>query len=230
MFDASASVGARPPQPSWIAEGPADVVDHPLLALMPERAQTHFRLYGKLREIEAGERLNGRAVIGFVQQGALAMVDARSSVGVELHGAGSSFGWETCLSAAVAPPQFLAVLRTRWIEVPSEALTDLMGRTWVEHVFARHALDRLARIQAEAACNAVHQVPQRAAKWIQRLYRIAGPEVRTTQAILAQALGVQRTSVNAAMKTLERDRAVRLSRGRLLVTDAERLARCACGC
>ena len=104
-------------------------------------------------------------------------------------------------------------------------LSDLMGQAWVEHVFARHALDRLSRVQAEAACNAVHQVPHRTANWIRRLYETSGPELRTTQSILAQAMGVQRTSVNAAVKALERDGALKLSRGRMIVTDPARLHR-----
>ncbi|MBD3837879.1 MAG: Crp/Fnr family transcriptional regulator [Brevundimonas sp.] len=230
MFDAAAATGASPAEPSGEVAGPPEAFAHPLLALMPERLQARLRECGQVRELRAGERLAGRPVVGFVQQGALALVEERVGVSVEMHGAGSIFGWETCLSVAVAPPAFLAVLPTRWIEAPSLALNELMGEAWMEHVFARHALDRLARIQADAACNAVHQVPQRAADWIQALCRIAGPELRTTQAILARALGVQRTSVNAAMKLLERDGAVRLSRGRLLVLDPDRLAHSACGC
>lgn len=105
-----------------------------------------------------------------------------------------------------------------------------MDEAWLEHVFARHALDHLTRLQSEAACNAVHAVPARIANRLRRLCLLTGPQVRTTQSVIAQSMGVQRTSVNAAMKALERDGAFRLGRGRIEVLDLDRLATAACGC
>lgn len=197
---------------------------------MPDEVRELIREHGRSQSLRAGECALGRAAVGFVLEGALAAFDRRNIACVGLHGRGSMFGWEASLASSFVPVRFLPLLDTRWVEAPAEDLADLMGRTWIEHVFARHALDRLTRLQAEAACNAVHQVPQRTANWILRLYQIAGPELRTTQAILALAMGVQRTSINTAVKALERDGAVRLSRGRLIVTDPARLERFACGC
>lgn len=230
MFDASSPASAPLAQPVRIDDRAQAVLDHPVLRLMPDEVQDLIRDRGQSRSLQAGECAAGRAAIGFVLEGALGAFDRKNIACVGLHGRGSMFGWETSLASAFVPVRFLPMLDTRWIEAPAEDLADLMGQAWVEHVFARHALDRLARVQAEAACNAVHQVPHRTANWVLRLYQIAGPELRTTQAILAQAMGVQRTSVNAAVKALERDGAVRLSRGRLIVTDPARLERFACGC
>jgi CRP-like cAMP-binding protein len=206
------------------------LLDHPVLRLMPDEVRALIRERGQARSLAVGETATGGAAVGFVLEGALGAFDKQNIACVGLHGRGAMFGWEASLASSFVPVRFLPLLDTRWVEAPAEDLADLMGRVWIEHVFARHALDRLTRVQAEAACNAVHQVPQRAANWVLRLYRIAGPELRTTQAILAQAMGVQRTSVNAAVKALERDGAVRLSRSRLIVTDPAKLERFACGC
>lgn len=230
MFDAASSTDTLLGEPVCIDDRAQAILDHPVLRLMPEEVQDLIRSCGQSRSLRAGECATGRAAVGFVLDGGLAAFDRKNIACVGLHGRGSMFGWEASLSSAFFPVQFLPLLDTRWIEVPAEELSALMGQHWLEHVFARHALDRLARVQAEAACNAVHQIPHRAAKWILRLYQVAGPELRTTQAILAQAMGVQRTSVNAAVKALERDNAIRLSRGRLIVTDPARLERFACGC
>lgn len=230
MYAASSDARASLPEPARIGDHSQAVLDQSVLRLMPDKVQDLIRQKGQSRSLRAGEGVDGRAAIGFVTEGALGAFDRKNIACVGLHGRGSMFGWEASLASAFVPVRLLPMLDTRWIETPAEDLADLMGQTWIEHVFARHALDRLARIQAEAACNAVHQVPHRTANWVLRLYQIQGAELRTTQAILAQAMGVQRTSINAAVKALERDGAVRLSRGRLIVTDPARLEGFACGC
>ena len=230
MVDVSSVARISPPEVSRIGEHPRFVLDHPVLRLMPDEVQDLIREHGQWRALRAGESVIGRAAVGFVTEGALAAFDRKNMACVGLHGRGAMFGWEASLASAFYPVRFLPLIDARWVEVPADVLTDLMGQAWVEHVFARHALDRLSRLQAEAACNAVHQVPHRTANWIRRLHDIAGPELRTTQSILAEAMGVQRTSVNAAVKALERDGAVRLSRGRMTVIDVARLHRFACGC
>jgi CRP-like cAMP-binding protein len=105
-----------------------------------------------------------------------------------------------------------------------------MGTAWVERVFARHALNRLTALQAASACHAVHAVPERVANLIRRLSEVSDADVRTTQAALARAVGVQRTSVNASVKMLERAGAVAVWRGRMRVKCPTTLSRMACGC
>ncbi len=230
MYDAASALAVSSGDPISEDHRPQGVRDHPVLRLMPDEVQDLVRQKGQMRSGRAGESLEGRAAVGFVLDGALAAFDRKNMACVGLHGRGAMFGWEASLTSAFYPVRFLPLIDTHWIEAPATDLSDLMGQAWVEHVFARHALDRLSRVQAEAACNAVHQVPHRTANWIRRLYETSGPELRTTQSILAQAMGVQRTSVNAAVKALERDGALKLSRGRMIVTDPARLHRFACGC
>jgi len=171
--------------------------------------------------------MSGR--IGFVTRGYLACFDSSGMACVAHYAPGAMVGLECALTRSPAL-RLLPMVESGWIDLPASALSREMGLEWLEHIFARHALGRLARLQAEAACNAVHQIPQRTANLIRRLHESEGREIRTTQAILSQALGVQRTSVNAALKALERDGALRLARGRMQVLDSEKLGRFACGC
>lgn len=232
MYDAALPPsGASSPIPPAGSEGVvAAIASHPILRLLPVEAQALVREYGVLHRLAPGEDAKGRSAVGFVTRGVLAAFDRRNLACVGLHGQGSMFGWEASLNSAFFPVRLLSMVDTEWVEAPASVLAEQMGEEWVEHVFARHALDRLNRLQAEAACNAVHQVPHRTANLVRRLSDAVGTEVRTTQAILAEAMGVQRTSVNAAMKSLERDGAIRVCRGRLIVTDADRLRRFSCGC
>lgn len=208
-----------------------DLLDrHPVLRLLPDALRDVVRRQGQPCACASGDSPpQASPVVGFVLRGALGVFDEHGLACVDLMGPGATFGWET----AFAPPtggRRLALLDTRWIETPVNGLRDAMGAAWLEHVFARHAVDRIHRLKADSACHAVHAVPARAANLIRRLAHAGGPDVRTTQSVMADAMGVQRTSVNAAVKALEKDGVVSLRRGRIQVLCAEGLSRAACGC
>ena len=212
--------------PGTLAEA---IRHHPVLQLLPQAACAVAHDHGTLRQCAPGEIVDLSDRIGFVVQGYLATFDANGLACVAHYAPGAMFGLETALTPG-ASVRLLGMVESVWIDLPASSLSREMGLQWVEHVFARHALGRLTRLQADAACNAVHQIPQRLANLIRRLHTAEGREIRTTQTILGQALGVQRTSVNAALKVLERDGALRLGRGRLIVLDPGKLGRFACGC
>lgn len=224
-----------------LAEGPvhntrqrtrlADAVEHhALLRLMPTKLRDAVVEGGEFHRAETGTLIPGRSAVRFVLDGVVGAFDPGGLACVGLHGPGSMTGWESALMESTEPAALLPLVATRWVEVPSALIGKAMDEAWLEHVFARHALDRLTRLQSEAACNAVHGVPARVANRVRRLCMLAGPEVRTTQSVIAQSMGVQRTSVNAAMKALEHDGTVRLGRGRIEVLDLDRLETAACGC
>lgn len=209
----------------------ADAVEHhALLRLMPAKLRDAIIEQGDLNPAEMGALIEGRSAVRFVLDGVVGAFDPGGLACVSLHGPGSMTGWESALMESTKPAPLLALVTTQWVEVSSALIGEAMDETWLEHVFARHALDRLTRLQSEAACNAVHMVPARVANRVRRLCLLTGPEVRTTQSVIAQSMGVQRTSVNAAMKALEHDGTVRLGRGRIEVLDLDRLGTTACGC
>lgn len=208
-----------------------DMLDrHPVLRLSPDPLRWVVKRTGRRRACRSGEALPpGEAVVGFVLSGALGVFDARGLACVSLLGPGATYGWETAFAPLVDSHR-LALLDSSWIEAPVSGIRDAMGSSWLEHVFARHALDRITRLKADSACHAAHAIPLRTANLILRLHEAGGAEVRTTQSSLAAAMGVQRTSVNAAVKALENEGAVSLTRGRIQILSVERLADAACGC
>lgn len=186
---------------------------------------------GWLLRRDPGESVRADGVVGFVLRGGLAVFDARDFACVQMLEPGSTFGWDAALMGRDAGQRMLALLETQWIEVPARLPGEVMGAAWVERVFARHAFDRLQRVQTLSACHAVHSVSGRVANLILNLARATDTgDVRTTQAALAEAVGVQRTSVNAAIKALQDAGAVSVRRGRLRVVCHDTLGRFACGC
>lgn len=224
-----------------LIEGPAQIARqrtrlalaierHALLRLMPAKLREAVIEGGEIHCAATGALIDGRSTVRFILDGVTGAFDPAGIACVALHGPGSMTGWENVLVASTEPAPLLALVTTRWIEVAPALIGEAMDEAWLEHVFARHALDHLTRLQSEAACNAVHAVPARIANRVRRLCLLTGPQVRTTQSVIAQSMGVQRTSVNAAMKALERDGALRLGRGRIEVLDQDHLATAACGC
>ncbi len=203
---------------------------HPVLRASPPALQERVCAHGRMRQGASGERVLSQGQVGFVLKGALAVFDQRELACVHLLEPGATFGWEACLSPSPSGVPLLALTDSVWIELPAEEPATTMGTGWVERVFARHALDRLSALQAASACHAVHAVPERVANLIRRLSQTSDGDVRTTQAALAQAVGVQRTSVNASVKTLERAGALSVWRGRMRIKCHATLNAMACGC
>lgn len=213
-------------QPSDLS---AALVAHAVFDLLPTPARDLILREGVCRSsYDAAAPAQGALTL--VLNGALGLFPKDAGTCVGLYGAGGAHGWEFGLGATL-DTRIEPVLTSRWVEVPATRLTAVMGTTWMEHVFARHALGRLRLVQAEASCNALHPINRRLAKWLLRLSAAAGSHtLACTQTMMADILGVQRTSVNAAAATLQRSGAIRCIRGRWLILNRQLLAAAACGC
>jgi CRP-like cAMP-binding protein len=87
-----------------------------------------------------------------------------------------------------------------------------------------------AQAQQTAACNALHQIRERACKWFSRMSELAGDELPLTQEFLAQMMGVRRTSVNAAAQELSKLGIIEYQRGKVRIKDKEKLHALSCSC
>ena len=100
----------------------------------------------------------------------------------------------------------------------------------------RRALDRYSQfvietISQSAACNRVHVIEERCARWLLMSHdRIGRSEIPLTQELLAQMLGVRRPGVTVAIGILERAGLISHGRGRIAVTDRAGLEAASCEC
>jgi len=88
-------------------------------------------------------------------------------------------------------------------------------------------------LQAEqlAACNRLHSVEQRLARWLLMLQTRTNEDVlRVTHDFLAAMLGTDRPSISIAAGLLQRNGSMTYSRGLVRVVDHQRLEECACEC
>jgi CRP-like cAMP-binding protein len=90
----------------------------------------------------------------------------------------------------------------------------------------------IAHVLQSVACNALHTVEARLARWLLLLQdRIDGTEaLPITQELLAEMLGVQRTTVSAAARALQQAGLIAYKWGSVTVLDRAGLERVSCEC
>jgi CRP-like cAMP-binding protein len=89
----------------------------------------------------------------------------------------------------------------------------------------------LTQARAIAACNALHRVEARICRWLLRSADCAANDtVALTQELLAEMLGIRRTSVNEVAGKLESEGAIAYSRGVIRILDRAALERFSCEC
>jgi CRP-like cAMP-binding protein len=108
-------------------------------------------------------------------------------------------------------------------------LTDADGP--LSDRLSRSAQAIFTQLARNAACNRVHSVRQRAARWLlMTADRMDSPAFELTQHFLAQMLAVRRTSVSEVAQSLAQDGCLTYTRGSITITDRPRLESHACDC
>ena len=98
-------------------------------------------------------------------------------------------------------------------------------------ILNRYTQALLTQIAQSAACNCVHSVEKRCARWLLQTHdRLEADHYLLTQEFLAQMLGVRRASVSEAAGGLQKAKLIRYTNGRLTILDRRGLEVVACGC
>ncbi|MGF6308751.1 CRP-like cAMP-binding protein [Bradyrhizobium sp. i1.8.4] len=116
----------------------------------------------------------------------------------------------------ISPARFQAAL------VRSHALADTVQL---------HMRSLLIQFQHIAACNALHSVETRLARWLLQIHDQIGQDtLPLTQETLSELLGVRRTTVTHAVHKLRASGAIRSNRRSSIEVDRPRLEAAACEC
>ena len=89
----------------------------------------------------------------------------------------------------------------------------------------------LSQARITAACNALHSIESRFCRWLlQSADRADSDTVSLTQELLAEMLGVRRTSVTEVASKVQASGAISYSRGVIKILDRDALLRMSCEC
>jgi CRP-like cAMP-binding protein len=98
-------------------------------------------------------------------------------------------------------------------------------------ILHRYTLALLGQIAQASACNRLHRMDERAARWLLLTHdRVRKDRFPLTQDFLAQMLGVPRARVNEAAQQLQGAGAITYRRGVVTVTDRPGLEAISCEC
>jgi CRP-like cAMP-binding protein len=124
------------------------------------------------------------------------------------------------------------------VQIPGEALQikavvfrDIMRRPTVLQVVHQHLYALMRQILYGAACNRMHSMEERCARWLLMTHdRAANDTFPLTQEFLSHMLGVRRATVNVATGMLKKAGFIRYVRGNLTVIDRRGLESASCRC
>jgi CRP-like cAMP-binding protein len=106
-----------------------------------------------------------------------------------------------------------------------------MQSATLQSLLIRHEQVVYAQAQQSAACNAMHTIEERLARWLLRARDLSQSDTLPfTQEFLAEMLGVRRTSVSTVAHTLQQAGFLKYARGRIHIVDLEGLQESACEC
>ena len=95
----------------------------------------------------------------------------------------------------------------------------------------RYAAYYTGQVSQSVACNKLHTLEQRAARWLLMTHdRVHGNEFELTHEFLSLMLGVRRSGVSVAMGALQSAGTLTYVRGRVTVIDRAKLEEASCGC
>jgi DNA-binding transcriptional regulator YhcF (GntR family) len=100
-----------------------------------------------------------------------------------------------------------------------------------KNMFARYADCLMAQMFQSTACNAIHSIEQRTAKWIvAAMERTGDSVVPLTHEQLATMMGVGRSYTSRVLQTFRKDGILTTRRGALVVNEPAALKQRACAC
>jgi CRP-like cAMP-binding protein len=126
-----------------------------------------------------------------------------------------------------------------FVQIPGEAVRmeadifrqEVRADEAFAKVIRRYTQALLVQIGQSFACNRVHSIDERCARWLLMSHdRVLREEVDLTQEFLAEMLGVRRAGVTQAAGILRRRKLIDYRRGKIRIVDRKGLEKAACEC
>ena len=132
-----------------------------------------------------------------------------------------------------SPFDTIAQIAGATLTIPVDALLALTrAHAELDEVLRRYTVFEQRMVHQSAACNALHLVEQRLARWLLMSHDRAdgGDTLPLTQEFLAAMLGIRRQSVSQVAHELQRKGLIRYRRGMVAIIDRDALEGHSCEC
>lgn len=174
--------------------------------------------------------------VWFPQSGMLSLVndmqDDKTSIEVGIIGREGFAGVHIVQGLESQPLRIMVQVAGEAKRIPVERFVAIMEQAPVfKAMLKRYTAALLNQASQQVACNRLHSLEQRCAKWLLTTHdHLDSAELPLTQELLAIMLGVRRPGVTVAAQALQDAGLIRYRRGRIAVTDRLGLEKVACEC
>jgi CRP-like cAMP-binding protein len=162
----------------------------------------------------------------------LSVMSSGKTVEVGLSGKEGFVGLPLIVGLKTSPSRVVAQVAGAAFRMRAADLTALLPRCpQLETQLQRFAQVMMMQAAQVAACNRIHEVEERLARWLLMSQdRLGGDRVPLTQEFLAHMLGTRRASVTVAAGILQKAGLIKYTRGEVSVVSRQGLEDASCEC
>ena len=170
----------------------------------------------------------------FPHGGVICLMAAMRKGGAETATVGPEgfIGFEALLGSRIASQRVLVQVEGTASRLPIQTLADAAQESAsLRGLLLGYVRYFLIQVLQSVACNGLHSVQERFARWLLMAHDRAGTDsFRLTQEFLADLLGIHRPSVTIVARTLQAAGLISYSRGLITITDRKGLEEATCEC
>jgi CRP-like cAMP-binding protein len=199
-------------------------------AVLPKLEFVRLKLHQVIHE--AGETLRSAYFCNSGMFSVLNVMPDGKSVEVGLIGKEGFSGTPLVAGFRTSHTRTVVQAEANAFRIDAEALRALLPRCpKLEHQLNRFAQLLAVQVTQVAACNRLHEVNERLARWLLMTQdRVGSKHLPLTQEFLAQMLGTRRSSVTVSAGTLQKAGLISYTRGNVTILDRHNLEEASCDC
>jgi CRP-like cAMP-binding protein len=162
----------------------------------------------------------------------LASMENGATVEAGVVGNEGAVGVSAILGAETSTVQGLVQATGEALSIPAGLLMAEFRRGGkLQLLLLRHTHTLFTMVSQTAACNRLHTVEERLARWLLTMHdRVESDEFLLTQEFIARMLGTRRSGVTVAAGILQQAGLLNYRRGRINILDREGLEEVSCEC
>jgi CRP-like cAMP-binding protein len=198
--------------------------------LLPKLELMRLRVHHVLHE--PGDSLKSAYFCDTGLVSILAMFEDGKSVEVGLVGKEGFIGLPLVAGFRTSPTRAIAQIEATAFRVDGETLMALLPECpMLERRLQQFSQIMAAQVTQIAACNRLHDVNERLARWLlMSADRVGSASLPLTQEFLGQMLGTRRSSVTVAAGMLQKAGMIAHTRGDVQIVNRKKLEEAACEC
>lgn len=228
----------KSPPPSF-ADGDGNQIHNQILLDLPQeerellfpklelvRLKTHQLLH------EAGDTIKSAFFVNSGLVSILSIFPDGKGVEVGLVGKEGFVGLPLVVGFRTAPTRAITQIEGSAFRVDGEALVELLKKCpTLETQLQRFSQIMTMQVTQIAACNRLHEVNERLARWLlMSADRVGSSSLALTHELLSQMLGTRRSSVTVAAGIFQKAGIITHTRGDVKIIDRAKLEDTACEC